>query len=305
MPERADAKRQARDAEAAAQLQAMDKLRRSAGLQSVLDRTVHCMDAVAYLNSVDVLPGDVVTSLPDVSELKCFNTTPDEWQRWFVDTAELILQKLPADRFVVFLQTDVKVLGKGPEPGDGPPAPAGSACVVREWVDKSFLCSLAAHRAGARMMWHKIELLDDTGRRGAGRPCYSHALCYSRAATYPLELETDVHPRGPMAWSRAIGMGTCTRAIRFLLRAGGAVVVDPFCGTGTVLAVANFFGLRAIGVELSPRRARASRRNTVESLMRLASPFRAESPAHEGEPVGRSEEVINAAESCTSSDSEG
>jgi hypothetical protein len=32
-------------------------------------------------------------------------------------------------------------------------------------------------------------------------------------------------------------------------------VVDPFCGVGTMLAVANGHGLDAIGVELSRRRA--------------------------------------------------
>jgi tRNA G10 N-methylase Trm11 len=37
------------------------------------------------------------------------------------------------------------------------------------------------------------------------------------------------------------------------------LVVDPFCGHGTVLAVANALGLDALGVELSPRRCRAAR----------------------------------------------
>jgi tRNA G10 N-methylase Trm11 len=41
------------------------------------------------------------------------------------------------------------------------------------------------------------------------------------------------------------------------------VVVDPFCGHGTVLAVANEFGLDAVGVELSAKRARKARRMTT------------------------------------------
>ena len=41
------------------------------------------------------------------------------------------------------------------------------------------------------------------------------------------------------------------------------VVVDPFCGMGTMLAVANAHGLDAIGVELSQKRARRARNLTL------------------------------------------
>ena len=37
------------------------------------------------------------------------------------------------------------------------------------------------------------------------------------------------------------------------------VVVDPFCGLGTALAVANVMGLDAVGVELSAKRAEKAR----------------------------------------------
>ena len=36
-------------------------------------------------------------------------------------------------------------------------------------------------------------------------------------------------------------------------------VVDPFCGVGSMLAVANRHGLAAIGVEMSPSRAERAR----------------------------------------------
>ena len=41
-------------------------------------------------------------------------------------------------------------------------------------------------------------------------------------------------------------------------------IVDPFCGVGTVLAVANAFGLDAVGVERSTKRSAQAR------LLRLA-----------------------------------
>jgi predicted deacylase len=45
------------------------------------------------------------------------------------------------------------------------------------------------------------------------------------------------------------------------------VVLDPFCGHGTVLAVANALGLDAIGVELGGKRARKARALTIEALL--------------------------------------
>jgi tRNA G10 N-methylase Trm11 len=42
------------------------------------------------------------------------------------------------------------------------------------------------------------------------------------------------------------------------------LVIDPFCGHGTVLAAANALGLDAIGVELTARRAKKARTLTLE-----------------------------------------
>jgi tRNA G10 N-methylase Trm11 len=63
-----------------------------------------------------------------------------------------------------------------------------------------------------------------------------------------------------MAWSRAMGAAACEAAVRFLASIGARVVVDPFCGQGSILAAANASGLDAIGVELSRRRAARARR---------------------------------------------
>jgi tRNA/tmRNA/rRNA uracil-C5-methylase (TrmA/RlmC/RlmD family) len=63
-----------------------------------------------------------------------------------------------------------------------------------------------------------------------------------------------------MTWSRAMGTAACDVAARFLLSDTACrVVVDPFCGVGTMLAVANRHGLDAVGVELSRRRVARAR----------------------------------------------
>jgi DNA modification methylase len=61
-------------------------------------------------------------------------------------------------------------------------------------------------------------------------------------------------------------------------------VVDPFCGHGSVLAVANALGLSAVGVELSPKRAKRARNLTIDlSRAHQWSP-RGQTPPESGEP---------------------
>lgn len=68
-----------------------------------------------------------------------------------------------------------------------------------------------------------------------------------------------------MPWSKAMGVEACRLACRYLLdETDTRVVVDPFCGHGTVLAVANALGLDAIGVDRSARQCRAARRLVVD-----------------------------------------
>ena len=72
----------------------------------------------------------------------------------FVDTAKVILQKLRPGCAAVFYQTDSILV-------------ADSGCAT-QYVDKSFLCSLAAHQVGSPMLWHKIALRNPVsiGSRG-------------------------------------------------------------------------------------------------------------------------------------------
>eukprot|EP00667_Euglena_gracilis_P011833 EG_transcript_12099 len=236
------------------------RLRRRLNREPTTNREILCMDVASYLASIDVLPGDVVASLPDVSEMSHLNWTQEEWKRWFVSTVEQILCKLPPDRFAIFLQSDIKVRGDAPSGG-------GQQGRVEEWVDKGFLCSLAAHNVGAKQLWHHIELLGDVATSRYERASYSHALCFTHSGSCAMPYEADVHRRGPVAWARGMGVETCSRFAQFLLREDSTMVVHLFSGSGTMVAVANFFGLPAVGVEISPKRCRQGRLLMVESLL--------------------------------------
>jgi hypothetical protein len=207
---------------------------------------VECAEAVAWLTGREALPGcSVITSLPDVSEFPALSLA--EWKQWFVRTAALVMAKVPADGVALFYQTDVKKAGA--------------------WVDKGYLISKAAEEAGCETLFHKVVCRRAPGTVTFGRPAYSHLLCFSRALRVDLARATpDVLPEaGEVTWTRGMGVQACLAACRFVQEhTASRTVVDPFCGHGTVLAVANALGLDAVGVELSRKRAQKARALRVE-----------------------------------------
>ena len=208
---------------------------------SKAERTVHCAEAGAWLESTGVLKGaSFITSMPDVSEVPTLGL--EGWKAWFTDRAEQILRCTPDDGVAIFYQTDVKKAGT--------------------WVDKGYLVSKGAERAGALLLWHKVVCRRPPGTITFGRPAYSHMLCFSRGLRHDLAHATaDVlADPGDVTWTRGMGAQACQAACRFVLdHTPTRTVVDPFCGHGTVLAVANALGLAAVGVELSAKRARKAR----------------------------------------------
>ncbi|MCA9675014.1 MAG: SAM-dependent methyltransferase [Kofleriaceae bacterium] len=207
-------------------------------------RTVEQGDGVAWLARAP-LPADhaIVTSLPDASEVA---TLGDGWAAWFVDTVALACRQVAEPAVAIFFQTDVKRQGR--------------------WVDKGYLVQRGAEAAGSHLLWHKIVCRVPPGTITMGRPAYAHMLAFSRGLRLDAGRSTaDVLPSlGEMPWVRAMGVAACQAAARFLIEQTACrVVVDPFCGVGTMLAVANAHGLDAVGVELSKRRVRKARRLTL------------------------------------------
>ncbi len=204
-------------------------------------RVVHCADAIEWLARQEVLAGcSIITSLPDVTELPGVGFA--EWQGWFKRAAALVLSRTPPTGVALFYQTDVKRAGA--------------------WVDKAYLIQCAAEDAGVRLLFHQIVCRKPPGTATSGGAGYSHLLCFSSGlSALPGRGTADVLPdAGAMTWVRAIGLAACRAACRFVLEETPTrTVVDPFCGVGTVLAVANELGLDAIGIELNQKRARKAR----------------------------------------------
>ncbi len=204
-------------------------------------REVHQGDGIAWLrNQTFTATHALVTSLPDVSELPHLGF--DGWRTWFMETSALVCQRTHPDAVSIFFQTDIKREGT--------------------WVDKAYLVQRGAETAGAALLWHKLVCRKPVGTTSFGRPAYAHLLCFSKERRLaPGASSPDVLPGlGCMPWSRAMGTEVCEFVCRFLVeRTMCRTVVDPFCGQGTVLAVAGRMGLDAIGVELSRKRAKRAR----------------------------------------------
>jgi hypothetical protein len=189
----------------------------------------------------------IVTSMPDASELPRLGF--DGWRSWFVETSALLCSRVADEAVAIFFQTDIKREGL--------------------WVDKGYLVQLGAERAGAPLLWHKVVCRAPAGTTTFGRPAYAHLLCFSKGLRLPTAHSfADVVPElGSMPWPRAMGTRACAEICKFLLsHTSCRTVVDPFCGIGTLLAIANNHGLDAIGVEISAKRARRARALQIDEV---------------------------------------
>ncbi|RYE91174.1 MAG: SAM-dependent methyltransferase [Myxococcales bacterium] len=202
-------------------------------------REVFEAEALGWLAANPAPPGaSVVTSLPDVTEVPL---AFDAWRAWFRQSAEQILRWVPDDGAALFFQSDIRREGA--------------------WVDKGYLVQRAAEDAGAHLLWHTIVCRRPAGTLSQGRATYSHLLAFSRTLLPPRRPRPDVLPdAGAMSWPKAMGRNACLLACSYLRDdTTTRLVVDPFCGHGTVLAAANSLGLDAIGVDLSAKRCRIAR----------------------------------------------
>lgn len=214
--------------------------------QSNIIRTVHCHDALDWLRQNRVQHGcSLVASMPDISEFSGWSL--EDWKKWFVDSAALIISSTPDDGVSIFFQSDIKLEGT--------------------WVDKSYLCQKAAEQAGTKLLWHKIACRAQAGQATFGRPAYSHILCFSKALKAEVSRSTaDVIPDlGEKTWERGMGFEACLMVAKFIAeQTPTRCVINPFCGHGSVLAMANAFGLSAVGIERSAKRAELARSLSVQ-----------------------------------------
>ena len=264
-----------------------DERRRSVGaaLRGGVHRTVCCADALAWLRDRR-LPRrcHVVCSPPDIGELKPISVA--DYTAWFVEAVRAVLAALEPSAVALFYVTDGRRSGPDETYLDkshlchrGAEA-AGAACLFHRIVLGG---PAGVARAGS------------TRPSYAHLLAFSVALRPPRDA---LVWSDVVPTRGHMAYMGATGERACAEAIEFVLGAhalrgtgggggggdgdggggGGdgeegeplppqlpeaeddapALVLDPFCGKGSILAAANAAGLDAYGIDSNPMRCSIS-----------------------------------------------
>lgn len=203
-------------------------------------RTINHADALDWMTKTGQMKNcSMITSMPDFSEFPSMSLA--EWKTWFTNAAALVMNACDENGVSIFYQRDSKKDGT--------------------WVDKSYLIQKAAEQTGHELLWHKIICRVPAGQITFGKPAYSHFLCFSKKVRPPLEKSTvDVLSNpGKSTWARGMGIDACIAACKFVIaHTETRTIVDPFCGHGSVLAVANTLGLDAIGVEKGRKRAEKS-----------------------------------------------
>jgi DNA methylase len=201
-------------------------------------REIVCAEALAWMDATPA-PARQPSKLPDVSELPALGF--EGWRAWFVGAARRVIRWVPDDGVAIFFQSDVLHRGA--------------------WIDKGYLVMRAADDEGASLVWHAIACRTPPGTPTQGRASYSHMLCVAKAPRPPKHGRPHVLSHvGAKSWSKAMGIEACRYACGYLIdETDTRTVVDPFCGEGTVLAVANAMGLDAIGVDVSRARCKVAR----------------------------------------------
>lgn len=203
-----------------------------------MKREILTKDAATWLTRhKDV--GSIITSLPDHDEIEGLTANWDKesslsieaWQGWFTETARLCMEVTSPKCPTIFYQTDRKANGR--------------------LYSKAALLYRAAENEGVRTLWHKIALRRDVGARDLYRPTYTHLIAFSREGK-PGKPTPDVFNRGRTLYPNGMGIGAAAIAVKFAALSTDTIV-DPFCGRGTVPAVANAYGLKAIGVDIDPQ----------------------------------------------------
>jgi len=170
------------------------------------------VDAIDFMNDMIDKPEAIITSLPDKSELIDYQGY-DTYEELFSAFAGSCFDNIAPKGYVFFIQTDKKEFGL---------------------IDKPYLIGHQAYTRGFRMMFHKIALIREMGKKDLRKPTYTHLLCYSKGTT-PGLCTPDVLPRGKVFYKHGAGIDTLRVCLEFIKHKKIRSFVDPFAGLGSII----------------------------------------------------------------------
>ena len=195
---------------------------------------------ILCLNSINWLEehrnvGAIITSLPDKEETQ---QSTDDWTEWFINATVKCFQSTSPETATILYQTDRKLEGI--------------------WLSKAYLIQKAAEIAQTRLLWHKIVSRRAIGKRDIFRPGYSHLMAFSKSLRSG-EATPDLIDRGAVVYPNGTSIQAAETALRFISNTT-TQVVDPFCGRGTITALADAHGFKTIGIDIDPNQCSAARK---------------------------------------------
>ena len=182
-------------------------------------KTIICDDAFNWL--LRGRPGAIFTSPPDAEEI---GAALDVWAEWFAEAVRLCFKATRGP--VVFYVTDRKHQGAV--------------------FSKPQIIFREADRAGVKTTWHKICLRREVGQIDIHRPTFSHLVAFNGR---PGTATPDVISRGKTLYNNGTGLLAARVGVDWIKTQAGDLA-DPFCGQGTIPAVAEALGLAAVGVDI-------------------------------------------------------
>ena len=214
-------------------------------------RQVQCAETSAWLDAqsdVDRRGWSVVSSIPDISET---GTSVPVWERFFQSMAQRLMALVEDDGLMAVFQTDTR--------GEG-------LC-----VDKGAMITAGVAASGGRVVMRKIICRRPPGTCSTRRAAYTNLLVYKKTPLDPSLPDTVpdvIADGGAITWTRGVGVHAARAACDVVRRYAPTThtIVDPLCGEGMILAVANDVGFHAIGVERHRKRAEAARRLQAATL---------------------------------------
>lgn len=206
-------------------------------------RTIIEQDALVWLKKHrDV--GSVITSLPDMEET---NHSEDIYPYWFFTAAQECLVSTSSNHPTIFYQTDRLFKNKR--------------------ISKCFILMKAAEANNLKLIWHKIVLRRKLGKIDIRRPGFSHLLCFGDEGVKAGKATPDVFEAGGVLYPNGMGLQAATIALQAALK-HGTRVCDPFCGRGTVPALAEAMGFtKIIGVDIDKQQAEAARHTRLHKTI--------------------------------------
>lgn len=199
------------------------------------NREVICADALEWLKT-NKGHNIIITSLPDMEEV---GMDIEQWKMWFKTACTSIQNSLDEKGIVFFYQTDRRFKGR--------------------IIDKKGLISESFNNAGFTNILSKVVLKQKVNTTNLFRPTYTNLFAFSKK-TKTGKATPDVIECGKMLYKNAMGFNAVECCINFLIQKKiEGVVVDPFCGMGSVLKIANKLGFDSLGVDVLPEMVKASK----------------------------------------------